>query len=259
MAKEELLQQEYDNRQSYLRGNKEVSLYSKTKQQADRPLRSLGDHFNKNKTYPPALRNDAIRVEKKREAAWCKYWFNVPVASVWGGIYCPIEIPDNRSHLLDECELRETKLLWKGGHRILHIVVQKEVPEPLPNPSQPILAVDLGEVRPATAVLLKDGEMAACIMVDSKVREIRVHCDRLRRELGKNKCLDTIRKIGRRERRKVDAELHKLSKEVVEPARENNAIIIIGDLTGIRKNVQNKGKTSSSTRRMGRRPSGQDQ
>lgn len=231
MAKEELLQQEYDNWQSYLRGNKEASLYSKTKQQADRPLRSLGDRFNKNKTYPPALSNDGIRVEKIREAAWCKWWFKGPVASVWGGIYCPIEIPDNQSHLLDECELRETKLLWKGDRWILHIVVQKEVPEPLPNPSQPISAVDLGEVRPATAVLLKDGEMVAHIMADRKVREIRMHCDRLRREIGKNKCLDTIREMGRRERRKVDAELHKLSKETVEPARENNAIIIMGGLT----------------------------
>jgi len=41
-TKEALLRQEYDGWQSWLRGNQEVPLYSATKQQAGRLLRSLG-------------------------------------------------------------------------------------------------------------------------------------------------------------------------------------------------------------------------
>lgn len=188
------------------------------------------------------LRNDVIRVEESKEATWSKWWFKVPVANHWGGLWCLIQMPENQSNLLKECELRETKLIWKGDHWTLHILVRKEVPEPLPNPSQPILAVDPGEVRPATAVLLKDGQMTAFFLADRNVREIRMHYNWLGRVLGKNKCLDTNRKIGRAERRKVDAELQRLSKDVVELARENNAVIAIGDLTGIREKTKNRGK-----------------
>jgi accessory colonization factor AcfC len=61
-TKEALLHQEFDGWQSWLRGNKEVPLYSATKQQADRLIRSLGRRFNKSKMYPMILRNDCVRL-----------------------------------------------------------------------------------------------------------------------------------------------------------------------------------------------------
>lgn len=43
------------------------------------------------------------------------------------------------------------------------------------------------------------------------------------------------KKIGRKERRVVDDLLHKISREIVNRAKEENAIIVLGDLKGIRK------------------------
>lgn len=59
-GKEELLKREYENWQRYLRGDKTVSLYSATKQQAERLLRKLGDRFNPEKEYPLILRRDVL-------------------------------------------------------------------------------------------------------------------------------------------------------------------------------------------------------
>ena len=134
-TKEALLQQEYDSWQSWLRGNKEISLYSVTKQQADRLLRSLGKRFNKNKMFPMILRNDCIRLERAKEATWSKWWFKIPVACLRVGLWCPIQIPNNQEHLIGERSIRECELIRKGDHWSVHIVVQKEVEEPFLNSS----------------------------------------------------------------------------------------------------------------------------
>jgi len=164
------------------------------------------------------------------------------VACLRGGLWCPIQLPDNQASLLEECDIRECKLIRKGDHWSVHIVVQEEVPEPFHNPAQPVLAVDLGEVRPATAMLLRDGRMTAHIMASRKVREVRMHYNWLRQKLGEKKCLDANRKIGRTEHRQVDAQLHELSKEIVQLAKENDAVIVLGDLAGIRERTKNKGR-----------------
>ncbi|MBI0583582.1 MAG: transposase [Methanomassiliicoccus sp.] len=236
-----ILQQEYDCWQSCIRGNAEVPLYSATKQQAGRLLRSLGRRFDRTKMYPMVLRNDCIKVEKAKDTTWSKWWFKVPVANLRGGLWCPIQMPNGQLELLGE-NIRECKLIRKGDHWSVHIVIQKEVPEALLHPSQPILAVDLGEVRPATAVLLRDGKIAAHILATKDVRGVRMHYNWLRQRLGEKKCLDTIRKVGRAERRQVDASLHRLSKEIVQMAKDNDAVIVMGDLTGIRERSLTKGR-----------------
>jgi putative transposase len=240
--KEALLLEEYNNWQSRLRGDKEKPLIAATKQQADRLLKSLGKNYNNEKEYPLALRNDSIRVERAKEAKWSDWWFKVPVAGLYGGVWCPIVMAQNQEYLLDDCVLRESKLIRKENQWFIHIVVQNEFPDPIVSYPRNIVAVNLGEVRPATAVLLRDGHYQGHIFASKKVREIRMHYSWLRQQLSRCKCFDAIKKIGRTEHRKVDAELHGLSKEIVQLAKENNAIIVIGDLKGIRKTARRKGK-----------------
>ncbi|HDH45013.1 MAG TPA: transposase, partial [Thermococcus sp.] len=52
--------------------------------------------------------------------------------------------------------------------------------------------------------------------------------------------LRAIKKIGNKERRIVNDELHKIAKDIVDEAERYNAIIAIGDLNGVRNN--NKGR-----------------
>ena len=252
-TKEVLIRQEYENFQSYINGNKGVSLYSATKQQADRFKRKLGKRLKPHKKYPMILRNDVVKVERAKETSWSNWWFRMPNANAHGGVWCPMQIPNCQSELLD-LKLRECKLIWKEDHWSVHIIIEKEVPDINIIPQcRTVLGVDLGEVRPATAVLIEDGRPSKTIIATRKVRALRMHYNWLRQELGKKKALKTIRKIGNTEQRKVDANLHRLSKEIVEMAKENDSAIVIGDLQGIRDNPKVKGRKFRA--RMSRMPS----
>jgi len=57
----------------------------------------------------------------------------------------------------------------------------------------------------------------------------------LRKKLGKERKLRAIKKIGHKEKRIVDNELHKIGKDVVDEAEKHNAIIV-SDLNGVRNN-----------------------
>ena len=102
--------------------------------------------------------------------------------------------------------------------------------------------MDLGERTIATTVLLSNGVVSHPHFYGRKVRGLRRHYAWLRKRLGERKALDTIRKIKDTERRKVDAVLHKISRDVVDEAERCSAIIVLGDLTGIRQRTRGKGK-----------------
>ena len=58
----------------------------------------------------------------------------------------------------------------------------------------------------------------------------------LRRSLALRKAYRTIKKIGHKERRVVNDILHKISRAIVNEALENNSMIVLGNLKGIRRN-----------------------
>ena len=49
-----------------------------------------------------------------------------------------------------------------------------------------------------------------------------------------------VRKIGNAEQRKVNDTLHKISRQIVSMAKENNAAILLGDLSGIRERTRGR-------------------
>jgi len=61
----------------------------------------------------------------------------------------------------------------------------------------------------------------------------------LRRNLPKRKA---VRKVGNHEKRIVNHELHKISKAIVQEAKETNSMIVLGELKGLRKNGNGKGR-----------------
>lgn len=80
-SKLEQLNGEYGRFQAYVQGNKQVDLYSATKQQADRLLTRMSKHggkMNPKKQYPLILRRDLIDVQKDSKYP-CVYWMKVPV------------------------------------------------------------------------------------------------------------------------------------------------------------------------------------
>ena len=235
-GKLEALEREYNNFQKALRGD-DVRLYSATKQQAERLLKKIRKQNGgkiKQKEYPLILRNDVYKVwdVKATDNKLTKYWIKIPIYGIRGGIKLPIK---------PHCEIdmnwkfKEAKVFRKKNSWFIHITVEKEVE--IRQEYKNVIAIDLGIRRIATIVSTANPRPK---FYGKELRRIRGHYFYLRRKLGRLKKFKAIKKIGNKEKRMVNDLLHKISREIVNKAKEENAMIVLGDLKGIRR--QNKGR-----------------
>jgi IS605 OrfB family transposase len=230
-VKEAKISSEYWNFQRALK-SEDVPLYSATKQQAQRNRK----RWNGIGEFPLIIRRDCFKVKElgKKIARW---WAKIPVFG--GSIYCPIQLPYSQEPLLKE-DIRETKLVRRRHKWFLHITVQQNVE--LNVPSASVLAVDFGERHIATSVEYANGKIQNPKFYGTEVRGIRRHYAWLRKRLGNKKALKTIKKIGHKEKRKVDAVLHNISRVIVNKAKELNAVILLGSPNGESMRRKAKGK-----------------
>jgi len=218
-GKEELLRREYENFQRFLHEDKSAPLYSATKQQAERLLRRIGKP-KEGKEYPLILRHDVYRAETKLT----HYWLKIPIYGVRGGINVPIKL---HTPITEEMVCREAKIVRRKGEWFVYITVEAEISE---RNSSSLLAVDLGIHNMATTVNSVDRKPK---FYGKTLRNVRGHYFHLRRKLPNRRA---VKKVGNHEKRIVNHELHKISKAIVREAVENNSIIIVGKLKGIRRN-----------------------
>jgi putative transposase len=233
--KKEKLNQEYNNFQLALEGQ-DVNLYSATKQQAERYMWRRLKKAKILREQPLIIRRDCFRIEKQDNKV-SKYWAKIPVykKSIW----VAVEIPYAQEYLLDY-DIRECKVKKIKGNFFLYITVQKE--QNIKNLYSNILAVDLGEKVMATIVCGNKKIISKPQFYCRNIRGIRRHYVWLRKRLGEKKALKTIKKIGHTEKKWINSELHKISKDIVKQANENGACIVLGNLEGIRKSAKGKGK-----------------
>ena len=119
----------------------------------------------------------------------------------------------------------------------MDLVVKREIPEK--TEYQNVIAIDMGIKHIACSV---DMVMNKTRFFGRNLNRIRGHYFWLRRKLGMKKALDTIKKIGKREKRIVNDIIHKISRELVNSALETNAIIILGNIKYLRKRNQRRYK-----------------
>jgi putative transposase len=172
-------------------------------------------------------------------------WF-ASIPTPLGRVRVPLRLAPEHSRLLAEpgFKLGMCRLVKNGPNFYLHIVVEREVPDiPIPV-NAPVLAVDIGEKTIATSVTLGPGGRIAAppAFMGRRVRGIRRHHAWLRKRLGRRKALRTIKRIGSVEHRKVDAELHEISRKLVDQAKALGAVLAIGDLSSIREKSRGKGR-----------------
>jgi transposase len=148
-GKRRLLEEEYQNYQRYLRGDRGVRLYSATRQQADRFLARLkkqnGGKVDPMREYPLILRNDVYDV-RKDFTKLTPYWIRIPVAGKRGGINCPIALS---SPVPEGAMTREAKITKKEGEWYAYITIEREVQE---RKADSVLAIDMGIRNIATTV-----------------------------------------------------------------------------------------------------------
>ncbi len=241
-TKEALIRQEWEAWQSRLRWGEKADqpLYSATVQQADRLRDRLSSRLNTTKDYPMVLRWDVILLEKAKHASWSKWWMKIPVAGLRGGVWCPVQIAPAHEALLDSpgISIREAKLIPKHTHWSVHLVVRREVMPPSLDAHPNILAVDLGERNPATAVLMAPGSSMRPEFYGREVRGLRRHHAWLRKRLQEKRAFRTLKKMRNRESRQVRAVLHRTTKDLVERAAKERATIVLGAFSGGHRNTR---------------------
>jgi putative transposase len=223
--KQALIEQEYENYQKYLHGDKSVLLYSATKQQADRFLKRLRKQNNgilqDHKDYPLILRNDVYKANTRLTP----YWFRIPVAGVRGKINVPIGIAPE---LPEGAKMKEAKLLKEDNDFYIYITIEEEIRERM---RTSVLGVDVGIHNIATTVNSIERKPR---FYGRELRRLRSHFYQLRKNLQINGAYEAVKKIGDKESRLTHDILHKVSREIVDEAGRNNSAIVLGDLKGIR-------------------------
>jgi putative transposase len=133
-----------------------------------------------------------------------------------------------------DAKICESKLFKRDNHWYLDLVVEKEVPEK--TEYQNVIAIDMGIRHIATSIELATSKT---VFYGRDLNHVRGHYFWLRRKLGMKKAIDTIKKIGSKEKRITNDIIHNISRQIVNRAVETNALIVLGDTTHLCNRKQN--------------------
>ena len=222
-----ILDHEYEGLQRFLLGDLDVELYSANKQQAQRFYKRIKPE----REYPLSIRKDLIRVER-RDTKITRYWVRIPVKLRRGGVWVAVK---PHCEITADLEICESKLLRRDGEYFIHLVVKREVE--LKQSYSSVLAIDMGIRHAACSVDTRSGQTS---FYGRELRQVRGHYFHLRRKLGEKKLLKVVKRIGAKESRTTNGQLHKIAKAIVDEAERTNAIIAIGNPKGIRKNSKGR-------------------
>lgn len=236
--KESILEQEYDNFNNICqqvqecRNNDIEPKYTWFKnkdtycQQVTSAIRVIKRQFHELSEQPLYLRNDVSRIEKK-DNKFAKYWLKIPTKQR-RQFWVAIKVAKEKEELLGY-KFCDSKIAKKKNGWFAHIIIEKEII--VKNDYKDILGIDLGIRRVASVVQLSNGVTS---FYGKELREIRGHYFHLRKNLGTKKANKTIKKIADTEKRKVNDQLHKISRDIVNQASRTDSLIVLGDLNGIR-------------------------
>ena len=245
--KEAILQREYDSfnnmckQVQWCRNNDIEPQYSWFK---DKNIHStlvtnafyiIKEPFRNLSKQPLYLRNDVSRIEKHDNKKY-KYWLKIPTKQR-KQFWVAVNIPKYCENRLTDFTFCDSKIVKRDNEWYVHITIKKEIG--MITEYKDVLGVDLGIRRTASVVRLSDGMTR---YYGKEIRNIRGHYYYLHKKLGEKKAFRTIKKIGQTEQRKVNDQLHKISRKIVNTAKETNSAIVIGDLKGITQKKNNKGR-----------------
>lgn len=226
---------------------KDVKAYlpSAVKNQAIQDAKSIFKRVKKNKY-------KQVPVLKKHYCMWNNnnYSFEnnyilLPLMSLIGldvarkiPIRAKLIVKGNRTLELLKHKLGTLRIIKKSNKWIAQVSVTIPTTE---KDGTKVMGVDLGLKVPAVAVT-EDGK-TRFFGNGRKNKYIRRKYKTLRKQLGKNKNLKLVKKIGNKEKRYMDDQDHKISRSIVNFANENNVSVIrLENLKGIRQTARKSRK-----------------
>jgi putative transposase len=153
-------------------------------------------------------------------------------------LWLPMRMRPEDEEYIQHATLADSKITKHGRRFFLHLTVKRKM---LATKVSSLLAVDLGERILATAVLWRDSQASPTRwFYGRQARGIRRHYAWLRKRLGERRLLKEIRRIGSKEQRTVRDLCHKISRQIVNTAEQNDAAIVLGDLKGISRRTRGR-------------------
>ena len=249
--KEQLLSREYSEFQVAVQNSDaDVNLYSATKQQASKVRKTKKPR--EDTTQPVVLRNDCITISRDDDTVLSTWWFKVPVYDPDKGrgssIWCPAIVPEKDESLLRDRYISDSELVHDGDTWDVHLVCTRSVA--VDETYDDVLAIDMGARWIAVSTFFFDRDTQ---FHGKRVRDLREHYKQLRKSIGKAKVrsgAQVVERIGDKESRTVEDALHKVANEIVVRARKRNAVIIFGDLTGLRYDTDEGRYVNDKTHKM---------
>ena len=232
--KAQLIEREYGAFQDAVHGDNGVNLYSATKQQAGKVQSNKNPRADTEQ--PVVLRNDYITIEYDEDTVLSSWWFKLPVYNPekerGNSIWVPVRVPEKDTNLLEDEYVGDSELVHRDGEWYVHLVCKRSVG--LADEYDDVLAIDMGATWIAVSTFLSDRDTQ---FHGAEVRRVREYYKQLRKSIGKSKArsgAQVIERLGDKESRTVEHELHQVANELVTRARERNAVIVFGDMTGLR-------------------------
>jgi len=209
--------------------------------------------FEKNKKEDSVLRLKRISIRfdercynfSKTTNVLTPYWLTLSL-NRRGRISLPISFGEKQKERIEEAFRGEwgfttVEMVKRNGEWYAHFVLKKTVE--LPDEPETVIAIDRGEVNLAVAVAISrenpDKPMKGQFWRGQEIKRIRGLYSHIRRKLQEKKLLKKIKKIGAKERRKVNQQLHIIANQIIQYAKQfPKPVIVMEDLNGIRRNFK---------------------
>ena len=170
---------------------------------------------------------------RTRETKLTRDWIKIPNSKKRGvGLWLPLKF---HQPLPANYQLKDSLLVSKNGKYYIHFCV--DVPERELYVPKNIIGIDLGLKNPITMV---DAITKKTQFLGKELKQVKGKYFYLRRKLGMGKNLKLIRKIKHKEKNKINAILHKITKQIVLQASANQACIVVGKLENLPKDKGRK-------------------
>lgn len=238
--KKEIIEQEWLKYQFWIQSGIDLGVHSIYKTQFDwyRDKRKQPKEID----YSMSVSNQRVKIVKNTNKL-SNCWFNFPTKQKYGGIWLPIRPHQDIS---DDEKFSETKILKKGDDFFVYLTIKKEI-EPKKEYDD-ILAIDLGVRNIASVVQMSTMRPK---FYGKELRAVRGHYFYLRKKVGEKKIRGFIKWTSNdNEKRVVNDMLHKISREIVNQAKDTNSLIVLGDLKGLKNSNVKKSKGRKFNRKI---------
>jgi IS605 OrfB family transposase len=197
----------------------------------------------------------------KVEKELTPYWLHLSLSGTYGRTPFPI-VFGKRKELIEEAlegdySIKSVEMKKRKGEWYAHFNLSREVA--VPDSPETVIGIDRGEKNFAVAVgIQKDSPTKprkGMFWSGAEIKALKGKYHHIRRNLGRKKLPQEIKKIKGRLSRKTDQLLHKLANEIVAYATQfEKPVIALEDLTHIRKGFRKKKNGKRLNRRMNSLP-----